>query len=309
MRRKYMLTAILGAAALGVAACGNTAGTQTTTAQSTQQETVAESTHQETQEATSVQSTETSGADDTAGESDVSKALEEGRASLGRSNDVKFAFSLNDEEKQVPESGTAQMTMKYQKIQIDEPGYETLQAAVDESDKEAKAIDEQAFSDSASMMDQDSRVQDGTITYAIEDTVQMKRADEKVFSYTRTDYSDLGGAHPFTQYLGYNFNSATGTKLGLEDVVVDYDKLYDYVLETLQAYNSDAQMGGLLVDGYEDYVKDMFYTSKNIQWFMEDDGLTVYFNAYDIAAYAAGPIAIKIPYQGHEDLLAGEFWG
>ena len=161
--------------------------------------------------------------------------------------------------------------------------------------------------------------------YAIEDTISMKRGDDRIFSYVTTDYSYLGGAHPNFVYNGYNYDTKTGKRLTLRDVTEDYDSLYAQVLDTLRAFQEE-QEDFMFFEDYEDTVKGMFYGFSaeedledsdmtaadreetpdtagtasdidNIQWYLTDDELVVIFNRYDIAAYVFGPTAVKIPFE------------
>lgn len=161
--------------------------------------------------------------------------------------------------------------------------------------------------------------------YAIEDTISMKRGDDRIFSYVTTDYSYLGGAHPNFVYNGYNYDTKTGKRLTLRDVTEDYDSLYAHVLDTLRAFQEE-QEDFMFFEDYEDTVKGMFYGFSaeedledggmtaadreeisdtagtasdidNIQWYLTDNELVVIFNRYDIAGYAFGPTAVKIPFE------------
>lgn len=127
-------------------------------------------------------------------------------------------------------------------------------------------------------------------------TVTAVRADETVLSLTQTEYTWLGGAHPYTYVTGITYDTKTGKELSLKDISADYDGIYDYVCKKLPEENDPA----MFFEGYEDTIKSMFYEETAdygpVKWFLTNEGVTIWFNQYDIAPYAAGPVRVEIPF-------------
>ena len=127
-------------------------------------------------------------------------------------------------------------------------------------------------------------------------TVTAVRADETVLSLTQTEYTWLGGAHPYTYITGITYDTKTGKELSLKDIAADYDGIYDYVCKKLPEENEP----DMFFEDYEDTVKSMFYEENGdygpVKWFLTDEGVTIWFNQYDIAPYAAGPVSVEIPF-------------
>lgn len=44
-----------------------------------------------------------------------------------------------------------------------------------------------------------------------------------------------------------------------------------------------------------------------VQWFLTNDGVTIWFNQYDIAPYAAGPVTVEIPFEKQGDLFEKQY--
>lgn len=123
-----------------------------------------------------------------------------------------------------------------------------------------------------------------------------------IFSISCNFYSFTGGAHPngWTDY--YNFNIQTGKIIELED-------LFSYrELKKLQSIGENLfrEMYGLnQEDKFSDYdfwfPDDKFYLAAN--FFIDNQGLTFYYNSYEIAPYAHGPTTLHIPYELIDDLI------
>ena len=138
-------------------------------------------------------------------------------------------------------------------------------------------------------------------------TMTAVRADETVLCLMQTDYSWMGGAHPNTFITGITYDTQTGKELSLKDIVKDYDGVYDEVLKKL-AEDNDPNM---FFEGYQDMVKAMFYGGDAdygpVQWFLTNDGVTIWFNQYDIAPYAAGPVTVEIPFAEHAEWFEKQY--
>lgn len=138
-------------------------------------------------------------------------------------------------------------------------------------------------------------------------TLTAVRADETVLCLMQTDYSWLGGAHPNTYITGITYDTQTGQELSLKDIAKDYDGIYDYVLKKLAEENDP----NMFFEGYEDTVKAMFYGGDGsyspVQWFLTNDGVTIWFNQYDIAPYAAGPVTVEIPFAKQGELFEQQY--
>lgn len=237
--------------------------------------------------------------------------------------DIKVTVEDQKEEKK-NDAGEVLVTISVQKATIEDSGYDALQKVLDQQSADTYELAQEAWGDMQTFLEDSDWETTGSL-YAIEDTISMKRGDDRIFSYVTTDYSYLGGAHPNFVYNGYNYDTKTGKRLTLRDVTEDYDSLYAQVLDTLRAFQEE-QEDFMFFEDYEDTVKEMFYGFSaeedledsgmtdadreeisdtagtasdidNIQWYLTDNELVVIFNRYDIAAYVFGPTAVKIPFE------------
>ena len=244
-------------------------------------------------------------------------------AASNENTDIKVTVEDQKEEKK-NDAGEVLVTMNVQKATIEDSGYDALQKVLDQQSADTYELAQEAWGDMQAFLEDSDWETTGSL-YAIEDTISMKRGDDRVFSYVTTDYSYLGGAHPNFVYNGYNYDTKTGKRLTLRDVTEDYDSLYAQVLDTLRAFQEE-QEDFMFFEDYEDTVKGMFYGFSaeedledggmtaadreeisdtagtasdidNIQWYLTDNELVVIFNRYDIAGYAFGPTAVKIPFE------------
>ncbi|MBR0139812.1 MAG: DUF3298 domain-containing protein [Firmicutes bacterium] len=170
------------------------------------------------------------------------------------------------------------------------------------------------MSDSAREMIKEGRNPDDYPSLTWEVTDYVTRADNKFFSFVEQTYCYLGGAHPDTFYLCYNYYPETGEEIEFTDLVTDVDAFrdlvtaklkedYDYVFEDY----SESGMKDLLADwfSYADYEDGDGKKTKQWkpQWFVGNEALTVIFNEYDIAPYAAGTLTVNVPYRAYPELF------
>ncbi len=142
--------------------------------------------------------------------------------------------------------------------------------------------------------------------YELTHTGQAIRGDRNVFSFLDVDYSYLGGAHPYTAVHGVNFDTASGKQLSLQDVTADYDGFCQYVKTCLEEMSREED-GPMLFEWYEEDLQKFFSGEYHLEWVMEQDGITVYFNPYDLASYADGALEVTVRFAEHPELFKEDY--
>jgi len=128
----------------------------------------------------------------------------------------------------------------------------------------------------------------------------VRRADEQILSLVCEFDAYWGGAHPSYGLVCINYASKSGRELLIGDVVADWERL-------------PAVLGDILTEnypdmGYEDYetmLSDFLETDYN--WSMDYQGISFYFNPYDIAPYASGLLEARIWFDDHPELFRDEY--
>ena len=122
-----------------------------------------------------------------------------------------------------------------------------------------------------------------------------------ILSLNVINYYYAGGAHGLSNLKSYNYDIKTGKELALKDLFVDgYDyksfvnaKIKKYIDEDKNTYFS----GGADFKGIGD----------NQEFDISNDGITVYFQVYEIAPYAAGIRSFLIPKAEISNILKIKF--
>lgn len=343
MRKKILtgkLAAVMTAAALMAAATACSAGTNAAPAEgSTEAVTESAPAEESTEAVTEAAADASANAEDNvtteeAGTTETTESAENAGDSgtlrwenISRSADTKLKLSVTDKElEEASENTDLPFSTRIQYVKVDESGYDALQKALDKDNADSLELAKEEYSYNAlkNMVEEN---ESAAVPFALESTVLKKRADDKVVSYLRESYSQLGGAHPSTFFAGKNYDTKTGSELTLQDVVANYDDVYQYVLDELAKNEKQTENENCYFDGYEDTVKEMFYENSDfesavtdanseetglypmpafsVQWYLGDDGLNILFNDYDIAPYAYGPSLVTIPYDS--GLIVSEY--
>lgn len=132
-------------------------------------------------------------------------------------------------------------------------------------------------------------------------TSSLVAALDSVWGYQLDVISYEGGAHGSHTISYMNFSKTTGKQLQLEDVFADNYKepLTLILLDALKNHLQVETIDELHDEGYLNLI-DM-YPSKN--FLLSPEGIKFYYNAYEIAPYAAGPTELTIPYKALKDIL------
>lgn len=146
---------------------------------------------------------------------------------------------------------------------------------------------------------------DWIMGYALDIFAEVIFNTNKYLTVTVGSYSFFGGAHPNTFSRDFVFDSQTGKILGLKDVFISgfdsklnkqIDKKFreTYKLKPNESLNGEK---GMLFENFIKY-NDNFFLTKN--------GISFYYNPYEIAPYAVGPIVLDFTYNELKEILKPE---
>ena len=136
----------------------------------------------------------------------------------------------------------------------------------------------------------------------IERSGTVKFFNDDFISLTFSEYSYLGGAHPnsYTVFTVLDLNS--GNKVTLEDIfITSYKPILDEIAEKefrkLKELGEDESLdeAGFWFDGNRFSINENFALS--------NEGLTFYYNNYEITSYAYGSTELIIPLAKISDLI------
>ena len=193
-------------------------------------------------------------------------------------------------------------------IRITTSGYEALQASLDELNELNKSNADTAFANQAQEF-----AANGTDNYTRQllpfsagSELNIERHDPLIFSLAVADSYWYGGAHPYSYRLGFNFDTKTGRALELSDLITDGDAFY----EVLHSALSEHEIKGGFFEDWEDTLKKEYYQEEDyhLNWIAANDGIQIWFNQYDIAPYAAGPIEVSMKAADYPDLIKAEYF-
>ena len=111
-----------------------------------------------------------------------------------------------------------------------------------------------------------------------------------IISIPMNIYEFTGGAHGMTYLNSYNYNLINGKKLKLSDIFkenIDYKKIIDNYIKYVIKKNPDIYFQGN--NGFKGIKEEQSF-------YIEDDGIVIYFDLYEIAPYYVGIPNFKIKY-------------
>ncbi len=113
----------------------------------------------------------------------------------------------------------------------------------------------------------------------------------------------FGGAHPQYAATFANFNATTGAKIALDDVLVaGYGPRLTRIAENQFRADNGIKPGMTLRDaGYIFFENDTFALNSN--FWIGPNGVTFYYNTYEIAPYSMGTTELLLAYRQISDLI------
>ena len=138
------------------------------------------------------------------------------------------------------------------------------------------------------------------------------RADENVVSYEQFYDDYYGGAHGYHSYAGFTFDTKTGKKLDLYDVITGEESVKAGIIQELK--NKYASEDGLVenntpeedADAFFEYVDSKDYSGA-VAWSLGVDRLNIYYNPYNIGSWALGIVSVSLPFEKYPDAVKEEY--
>lgn len=124
-------------------------------------------------------------------------------------------------------------------------------------------------------------------TWALDRTVEVVYANDRILSLRSDEYSYLGGAHPNSARMQWVVDLASGNTLELEDLLIEG---YQSELRRLGEIAFRAARGLAPTESLEEafwFEGNRFALNDN--WTVVDSGLAFRFDAYEVSSYALGP--------------------
>ncbi len=131
--------------------------------------------------------------------------------------------------------------------------------------------------------------------------VLMRRADTMAVSYLQYNYTGGSGVHGMYAWHGVNLNTVTGTELPLETVITDQAALAEAICERLRQDYPQSSF-----DKLEETISRRA-AEGTLNWTLDPQGITFYFNPYEIASYAEGLLTATILFKEKPALFQSAF--
>ncbi len=231
---------------------------------------------------------------------------------------------LNVSVGKLHDSEIDQITLMYGNcclFELDAPEYPALEAAVAQYNTETEQNWITSMNDLKSWAREDNAaaMAEGYEfygPYVSEDEMYITRADDKALSAVTTNYWYSGGAHGMSGFSAVNFDTQTGKKLEVEDVISNTAALPNALAtEMLEQYPHLATtVQDMWSMSLEDYLAS-YLTPEEVDditpeftWTLGYEGVTFYFGAYEIGSYADGNQVVVLTYNEYPELFNKEYF-
>ena len=232
------------------------------------------------------------------------------KVTMGDNDDTKIGITVVYHPLEAKKDETVYATGFYPEVILSEEyanNYPNLASSIDDYNLSWAESAKSAVADFG-YMKQEYAEEDGeeySVDYVDETSIEIVRADDRLFSALISSYSDAGGAHPSHYTYSINIDTNTGHSINLSEVVIDKEALWKKIREKIfEKYpENKEEIENYLVcecamdgDPFEIKMSEDSYT-----WTMSYEGIHIYFSPYEIASYAAGDMDVVIT----EDDIAG----
>ncbi len=141
--------------------------------------------------------------------------------------------------------------------------------------------------------------------------IGVARHDETVVSLIAVSSLYSGGTHPNSVQVAYNLDIDNQRLLRLEDVIEEKSapELARMVRDGVDEKFAVIDGGNGLFEDYGDTIANsMIYGNMTPYWYLNDNGLVVFYNQYELGPYAAGIIKVELSYADLEGILLEDYF-
>lgn len=222
--------------------------------------------------------------------------------------DVEFDYFSDNYYEEV-----SMMYGHYNTIKFNSTEYPALTAALD-AYNENHASEAQSYLDEMEEWAKDQCKEYGADMfigpYVAERDMYLRRADTQVLSVVEACYSYEGGAHGNSYYTSVNFDVQTGEEIALESVITDMNRLPDILATEIQEKYSDLTFWTDDLAGmFQEYITpaDTEYPPE-FTWTVDYQGVTFYFNDYELGSYANGRQEVMLSYSEYPEIFDSTYF-
>ena len=141
------------------------------------------------------------------------------------------------------------------------------------------------------------------VEYSSNSSYSVQRADNLILSVREDGNEYTGGAHGMYGIWGVNYDPSTGEELTLADVCAKVEELPAILSEkVIENYADEYETFESLQSILEEYEPEDY------NWTMGYQGITFYFNPFEIASYAMGAIKVTLWFDESPELFDEKFF-
>ena len=189
----------------------------------------------------------------------------------------------------------AYLYLQYCDVAVSGDGYENLKRNVEKWSAERSEGLKGLYADFQETAETDLQESETFYGYSLYQTVTTARADDKVLSFRDDTYQYTGGAHGMFFREGINFDSQSGKRLALRDVVSDWDN-FSTEATACVVYHLKESYGEELFDDYVTSVEAMWEEGVEPTWYLDASSLVIVIPEYLVGPYSIGTPEIHLSY-------------
>ncbi len=151
---------------------------------------------------------------------------------------------------------------------------------------------------------QKNKFPDETIGWEAKIEGEVAYEDENIVTIQLKTFIFTGGAHGYSPTRFLNFDKKKGLELENWELFKDQDAFMQFA-ETKFRIQERVPMGKPINSTGFMFDNNRFYLSENIGF--TEDGLKLFYDQYEVASYADGPIVINLPFKEIKEFMAYKF--
>lgn len=189
----------------------------------------------------------------------------------------------------------AYLYLQYCDVTVEGDGYEKLKRGIEKWSLERSDGLRSLYASFEEMAVTEVKENEEFTGYSLYQTVTTARADTSVVSLLDDTYQYTGGVHGSYLREGISFDSKSGKRLGLSDILSDPEIFVEEAKERI-VYELRENYGEELFEDYQTAVEELWQDGQEPQWYLDASGIVIVLQEYTVGPYSLGTPEIHLPY-------------
>lgn len=215
---------------------------------------------------------------------------------------LKVNISTNHKNYYFEDSETSYLYLQYCDVAVSGDGYDSLKRNLEKWSVERSEGLRSLYASFEELVSADSTDEDDFSGYRLYHTLSTARVDDGIVSLVEDTNQYTGGENNSFYREGITFDTQSGKRLGLRDILTDYDNFSIEAIERI-IYELKDISEEMLFSDYITVIEQLWQSETGPQWYIDATGIVIVLQESSVGDKILGALEFHFPYAEFEPYI------